>query len=239
MTCKSTFRTASSVLLLVLAGCSNDLTLPSNSGSGLGLSPVHGNGQKGTVGAPLPTPLVVRVVSSGGAGVPGRQVAFLPIGEGSADRLEPDTALTSSSGEASSTWVLGPRMGQQRVEAHLVADGETPAPVTFSAEAVAAEPDTLRGASALSRAGRRGDELTDPLVVRVSDRFGNPVSGAVVTWAVMAGDGELSAGESESGADGTAAVSWELGDQVGVQRVTAAMPGVTGSPVTFTAVVLF
>ena len=130
-------------------------------------------------------------------------------------------------------------MGQQRVEAHLVADGETPAPVTFSAEAVAAEPDTLRGASALSRAGRRGDELTDPLVVRVSDRFGNPVSGAVVTWAVMAGDGELSAGESESGADGTAAVSWELGDQVGVQRVTAAMPGVTGSPVTFTAVVLF
>ena len=239
MICNSTFRTASSVLLLVLAGCSNDLTLPSNSGSGLGLSQVHGDGQRGTVGAPLPTPLVVRVVASGGASVPGRRVAFVPIGEGSADRLEPDTALTNSTGDASSTWVLGPQIGQQRVEAHLVADGEAPAPVIFSAEAVAAAPDTLRGASALNRAGRRGAELSDPLIVRVADRFGNPVSGAVVTWVVTAGDGELSPLGSETGADGTAAVSWELGDQVGVQKVTAAMPGVTGSPVTFTAVVLF
>jgi hypothetical protein len=45
MICNTTFRTASSVLLLVLAGCNNDLTLPSNSGSGLGLSRVHGDGQ--------------------------------------------------------------------------------------------------------------------------------------------------------------------------------------------------
>jgi hypothetical protein len=239
MTCNSTFRTASSVLLLALAGCNNGLTLPSNSGSGLGLSRVHGDGQKGTVGAPLPTPLVVRVVSSGGGSVPGRQVAFLPIGEGPADRLAPDTALTNSSGEASSVWVLGPQLGQQRVEAHLVADGEVPAPLTFSAEAVAAAPDTLRGASPLSRAGRRGAELSEPLVVRVADRFGNPVSGAVVTWAVTAGDGELGLQASETGADGTTAVSWELGDRVGVQKVTAAMPGITGSPVTFTAVVLF
>ena len=57
--------------------------------------------------------------------------------------------------------------------------------------------------------------------------------------AGMAGDGELSLHASETGADGTTAVSWELGDQVGVQKVTAAMPGITGSPVTFTAVVLF
>lgn len=121
----------------------------------------------------------------------------------------------------------------------MVADGEAPAPVIFSAEAVAAAPDTLRGASALNRAGRRGAELSDPLIVRVADRFGNPVSGAVVTWVVTAGDGELRPLGSETGADGTTAVSWELGDQVGVQKVTAAMPGVTGSPVTFTAVVLF
>ena len=75
--------------------------------------------------------------------------------------------------------------------------------------------------------------------MRVADRFGNPVSGAVVTWAITAGDGELSLADSETGADGTTAVSWQLGDQVGVQKVTAAMAGVTGSPVTFTAVVLF
>jgi adhesin/invasin len=239
MTCDSTFRTAVSVLLLVLAGCSNDLTLPSNSGSGLALSPVGGDGQRGTVGAPLPAPLVVRVVSSDGARIPGRLVAFLPIGEGSALRLEPDTALANSRGEASSTWVLGPEAGQQQVQAHLVADDSAPQPVTFRAEAVAAAPDTIDAASAVDRAGRRGTELPDPLVVRVADRFGNPVTGAMVTWEITAGGGELSLPQSETGADGTTAVSWELGDRVGVQKVTAAIPGVTGSPVTFTAVVLF
>lgn len=239
MTCDSTFRTAGSVLLLVLAGCGNDLTLPSDSGSGLGLSRVEGDGQRGTVGAPLPAPLVVRVVSSGGAGVSGRQVAFLPVGEDSADRLEPDTALTNSRGEASSTWVLGPQVGEKQVEAHLVADGTTPPPVRFSAEAVAAAPDTLAGASAASRAGRRNTELPDPLVVRVADRFGNPVAGALVTWDVTAGNGQLSLRQSETGADGSTGVTWELGDLVGFQKATATLPGVSGSPVTFTAVVLF
>jgi hypothetical protein len=239
MTCDSTLRTVCSVFLLVLAGCNNDLTLPSNSGIGLDLSQVRGDGQKGTVGAPLPSPLVVRVVSSGGAGVAGRRVAFLAVGVGLADRLEPDTALTNSSGEASSVWVLGPRVGERQVEAHLVADEDAPAAVTFRAEAVAAAPDTLSGASALNRAGERGAELPDPLVVRVADQFGNPVPGAAVTWAITAGKGRLSQAESETGADGTTAVSWELGDQVGVQKATATMAGVTGSPVTFTAVVLF
>jgi Big-like domain-containing protein len=239
MTCDSTLRTVSTVFLLVLAGCNNDLTLPSNSGSGLDLSQVHGDGQKGTVGAPLPSPLVVRVVSSGGAGVAGRRVAFLPVGEGLADRLEPDTALTNSSGEASSVWVLGTQVGERQVEAHLVADDDAPEAVTFRAEAIAAAPDTLSGASALNRAGRRGAELSDPLVVRVADRFGNPVPGAVVSWAVAAGNGKLSGPESATGADGTTAVFWELGDQVGVQKVTATMAGLHGSPVTFTAVVLF
>ena len=93
--------------------------------------------------------------------------------------------------------------------------------------------------SALNRAGRREAEVADPLVVRVADRFGNPVSGAVVTWEVTAGGGELSLRESETSADGTTAVSWQLGDQVGIQRAAAAISGVTGSPVTFSAVVLF
>ncbi|HKU60963.1 MAG TPA: hypothetical protein VJQ44_07090 [Gemmatimonadales bacterium] len=235
----STFRTASSVLLLVSAGCNNDLTLPSNSGSGLGLSQVHGDGQRGTVGAALPAQLVVRVVSTGGAGVRGRQVAFVPVGDSSAQRLEPDTALTNSSGEASTTWVLGPEAGEQRVEAHLVVDEAAPPPVTFSAEAVAGAPDTLAAASRLNRAGQRGEEQPDSLVVRVADRFGNRVSGALVTWEIAAGGGEVSLAQTETGADGTTAVSWKLGDEVGVQKATAAISGVTGSPVTFTAVVLF
>jgi hypothetical protein len=239
MTQPSTLRAAQSALLLVLAGCSTDLTLPSDSGIGLNLSRVDGDGQRGTVGAPLQSPLVVRVVGAGNAGVGGRRVAFSPVGEGAAVRLDPDTALTNSRGEAFSIWVLGTEAGQHQVQAHLVADDVAPAPVSFSAEAIAGPADTLAGASPLNRAGRRGEELRDPLVVRVADRFGNPVPGVVVAWTIAIGDGQVSAETTTTGSNGTAAVSWELGDRVGVQRVVASIAGVTGSPVNFTATVLF
>jgi hypothetical protein len=231
-------RAAASALLLVLAGCSNDLTLPTDSGLGLDLSRVNGDGQRGTVGAPLPAPLVVRVLASGN-GVAGRRVVFSAVGEGAALQLDPDTALTDAKGDAVSTWVLGTVAGEHRVEARLVADDVAPPPVTFSAEAVAGPPDTLAGASALFRAGRREAELEDPLVVRVADRFGNPVPNATVTWTVGGGDGELSAETTRTGADGKAVVTWTLGDRVGVQRVSASMGGVHGSPVNFSATVLF
>ena len=239
MTQKSTLRAAESALLLVLAGCSTDLTLPSESGIGLNLSRVDGDGQRGTVGARLASPLVVRVVSSENTGIGGRRVAFVPVGDAAAVRLEPDTALTNSRGEAISVWVLGTEVGQHEVEARLVADAAAPPPVRFSAEAVAGPPDTLAAASPLNRAGRRGDELSAPLVVRVADRFGNPVVGAPVAWAVTGGDGELSAAATPTGSDGTASVTWELGERVGLQRASASITGVTGSPVNFTATVLF
>jgi len=40
-------------------------------------------------------------------------------------------------------------------------------------------------------------------------------------------------------ADGTSSVSWTLGSGFGVQQVTAEVHGAHGSPVTFTAAVLF
>jgi hypothetical protein len=125
------------------------------------------------------------------------------------------------------------------VEARLVADLAPPAPVTFSASAVAGKPDSLVAASELNRVGRRGQTLTDPLVVRVADRFGNAVAGAQVTWELPSGKGELSASASTTGTDGTTAITWTLGERVGVQEVTASLSGVHGSPVTFTATVLF
>jgi hypothetical protein len=120
-----------------------------------------------------------------------------------------------------------------------VADEAAPAPVTFRASAVAGEPDTLAEASAPNRVGRRNATLPDPLVVRVADRYGNPVVGALVGWAVTAGEGEVSEAETATGADGTAQVSWTLGERIGVQKVAASIPGAHGSPVTFTATVLF
>jgi hypothetical protein len=77
-------------------------------------------------------------------------------------------------------------------------------------------------------------------VVRVVDRFGNPVPDAAVAWQVTSGQGDVSAGSTPTDATGKATVTWTLGNRIGVQKLTAATSGsVTGAPVTFTATVLF
>jgi hypothetical protein len=231
-------RPFAAALLAAALACGGDLTLPDSSGAGLELSKVGGDGQAGPVGELLPQPLVVRVRSSGGHPVSGQEVAFV-LADGVSGRLEPDTAVTNSSGEALARWVLGTLPGEHEVEARLVSDLTDPPAELFQASAVPAAPDTLRALSSLLQPGRRGETLTEPLVVLVVDRFGNAVSDIAVAWAVTAGEGEVGAAETITGADGTASVLWTLGGRIGVQKVTASVAGATGSPVTFSATVLF
>jgi hypothetical protein len=75
--------------------------------------------------------------------------------------------------------------------------------------------------------------------VLVLDRFGNPVGGAEVGWDVTAGRGTVSSPQTVTGADGKATVTWTLGVGIGVQKLAARIEGAHGSPVTFTATVLF
>ena len=221
----------------VAMACSGDLTLPDPSGSEVDLSVVRGDDQEGPVGEALPEPLVVRV-ETGGVPVAGRQIAFVAP-EGESGHADPDTATTNSEGEALTTWVLGPETGAHEIEARLVTEVPGGPVIRFQASAVAAGPDTLRALSPLFQPGRRGESLDDPLVVAVVDRFGNPVADYPVAWAVTAGEGSLSAEETLTDETGTASVLWTLGGRIGVQKVTAAVPGATGSPITFSATVLF
>jgi Big-like domain-containing protein len=218
--------------------CGEDLALPDSSGASLELSVMSGNGQTGTVGEPLAQPLVIKVLAEGGQPVAGRQVALLPSGDGSGN-LDPDTVETNEEGQAVASWTLGTVPGAQSGEARLVTDLETPPRAPFQASAVAGTPDTIRALSPLNQPGRRGEQVESPLVVVAVDRFGNPVAGATVRWAVTVGEGQVSQEQTPTGADGRASVTWELGGRIGVQRVTAFLEGASGSPVTFSATVLF
>ena len=223
----------------ITLGCSGDLTLPTSSGAGIDLSILDGNGQIGTVGQELPRPLVVGV-ESGGAPVEGHQVAFVLTGDSTAGRLDPDTAVTGSDGRAVAHWVLGPEPGSHAVEARLVVSEPAPPPMAvFEASAVAGEPDTMRATSPVSQPGRIGQPTPEDPTVLVLDRFGNPVGGAEVQWEVTDGGGSVSSPQTTTGTDGKAAVTWTLGLSIGVQRLTARVDGAHGSPVVFTATVLF
>jgi hypothetical protein len=95
-------------------------------------------------------------------------------------------------------------------------------------------------ASAIEMAGGDGQiapvgaPLPDPLVVLVTDDAGNPIQGVTVQWTV-AGDGDVSPGSAQTGADGKASATRTLGATAGQQITAAAVSGLQGSPVTFTA----
>lgn len=229
-------------LVLAAAGavaCGDNLLLPPLSGGGGGggtgggsvtLAAVAGDGQQGTVGQPLADSLVVRVLGAGGAPLARRRVAF--VVSSSAGVLAPDTTETDAEGRASARWVLGTTAGSQTAVARVV--DTTAAPASFAAEALPAAASAMAAAGGDNQHGDEGSTLANPLVVRVTDRFGNPVAGVDVSWRVTRGGGSVSDAHSTTGADGRASVSWTLGDS-GRQQATATDSRLSGSPVQFDA----
>jgi hypothetical protein len=79
-----------------------------------------------------------------------------------------------------------------------------------------------------------GAPLPNLLVVLVTDDAGAPVEGVTVQWTAD-GEGGVSPGSSQTGSDGKASATRTLGATPGQQTATAAVSGLQGSPVTFTA----
>jgi Big-like domain-containing protein len=208
----STASAARSALILLLAGamgCASDVLLPDPAGGSAGpvaLTMFSGDPQTGTVGELL-NPLIVKVLA-GDQPARGRQVAFLITGDPAAGTITPDTATTDSEGKAVAHWTLGTVPGDYLVVARLVGDETATQVAEFRAAANAGSPETLSPASAQAQAGRRKQPVADAPVVRVVDRYGNPVPNVSVAWRVTAGQGELGAASTATDADGKATVAW-------------------------------
>lgn len=102
------------------------------------LEAVSGDRQHGPAGSVLPLPIVVQALTSEGEPVAGIPVQFdVAAGGGS---VTPQSALTDSSGIASTRWTLGPAPVSNRVVAAVRAQD---ARVTFSASAYPGDPPPL------------------------------------------------------------------------------------------------
>ncbi len=94
--------------------------------------------------------------------------------------------------------------------------------------------------AAIDMAGGNGqvapvnDPLPQPLVVVVTDEFGDPVEGVSVQWDAQ-GTGDVSPATVETDVDGRASAARTLGGTPGQETTTASVTGLQGSPVTFTA----
>jgi YVTN family beta-propeller protein len=104
--------------------------------------------------------------------------------------------------------------------------------VTFSATAVAGPATSIAKVSGDLQSGQAGRVLSAPLVVAVTDQFGNPKPAALVLWNALTGGGTPEAPSTRTDATGRAQMRFTMGADVGAQTVRAALPA--GQAVTFT-----
>ena len=97
-----------------------------------------------------------------------------------------------------------------------------------------AEAAVLAMAGGNSQSAPAGQALANPIGVRVTDDNGDPVADVTVEWSEGDG-GSVSASSVSTDDDGRASVTWTLGPAAGSQTATAAVDGLDGSPVQFTA----
>ena len=225
-------------LLVGVSACGSDLVLPDppDGGQNVALTKFAGDLQTGTVGEMLQAPLVVQVLTQHQQPVSSRKVVF-EAPDAAAGRVSPDTAVTNDQGQAAARWVLGTAVGSHAVAARLVGGEAVSQTAEFTAAAVAAAPDSLRPTTPLAQPGRRKQSVGNAPSVHVVDKYGNPVNNIAVAWQVTSGGGQVQEAITTTNADGNATAQWTLGDRIGIQKLTANIGNVSGSPVTFTVTV--
>jgi len=219
---------ASSFSVKAMAGAGGGGESPAN------LVSFAGNGQSGTVGQQLASPLVVRVTSLSGTPVAGVPVLFaVTLGGGS---LSVAQTMTDGQGLASTALTLGAVAGTNLVTA--VSGTLSGSPVLFTLTARASGPGpamSLVNVSGNGQSGTVGQQLGTSFVVRATAADNTPVAGVNVTFAVISGGGSLSATQVITDGQGLASSRLTLGSVAGANSVTASSSGLSGSPVLFTA----
>lgn len=179
------------------------------------LAKVSGEPQDGVVGSPLADPLAVRVTDVHGNPVGSASVAWAVSSGGGS--ITPATSTTNAAGEASAAWTLGTAAGDNLATATVQG-----LPVqTFSARGVPDAPATFEKLGGDGQMAKTGNSLPDPLVVKVTDRYGNVVGNTAVLWEVTRGGGQISPPASTTDAAGQASAHWQLGDTIGTQAAAA------------------
>jgi lysophospholipase L1-like esterase len=144
--------------------------------------------------------------------------------------------ITDGRGITGVRWRLGTTAGTQSLR--FLAEGYSLQPVTVTATALPEAPQQMTYVSGNNQSGAAGTQLPNPLVVKVSDRYGNAVPNHSVSFNVIQGGGRfVSTGTGQAtvktDSSGQASVSYILGSLADTNIVQASSQGLQGSPVSF------
>jgi adhesin/invasin len=218
-------------VVVAAAGCSSDGGGDTTPSAELVLAIFAGATQSGTVGAAVATPPAVKVTDDDGDPQAGVDVAFSVTGGGGS--IVGATQTTDAEGVARvGSWNLGNIAGANTLRASV--DGATGSPVTFTATGIAGAAAAVAKLAGDAITSAAGLAVSAKPSVKVTDQFGNGVSGVAVTFAVASGGGSATGTSQTTAADGSATVgSWTLGTGLGANTMTATAAGLQ-TPATFT-----
>jgi adhesin/invasin len=191
---------------------------------------VAGGALTGQAGQTLPDLVGVRVFGNDNQPLSGVNVTFSTSNGGSVD---PANATTDGNGIARTRWRLGQTAGANVLTA---TSGSASATVNATGSAGRAANIALVAGNNQTASASSAVEVAPS--VRVTDSFGNLVSGAAVSFSVLSGGGRVTNALVSTNAQGVSAVgSWILGPAAGENTMTARVeePGVAGNPILFTA----
>ncbi|RKY17550.1 MAG: hypothetical protein DRQ55_15485, partial [Planctomycetota bacterium] len=219
-------------------------------GAGAQLGVVSGDNQISGVQSNLSDPLLVSVANADGAPLVGRPVCFRvvksdgvlsPLGADSAGQVL--TLITDAQGQAAVTWQLGSDAGMGNNRVQVSASG-VPGSVFLNASATGAAAQLIAVGAGNDQRAQAGSTLAQSLSVWVSDGL-NGVAGVSVSFDVGSGGGGLIAvGSSDAPVaqlnastdlTGHAVVRWVLGEQAGLNQLSADFAGNPGMPARFRA----
>ncbi len=188
------------------------------------VSVANGADQAGKVGEMLAISPEVRVTDAAGVPVSGAFVSFVAV-FGGGEVLTPVT-VTDESGLASTDWRLGTVAGRpQRLlgVVRSVAGGGSALSVTFDAITVPGDPALVSVVSGRDQIGAAGRPLREPLVISVTDGWGNSVPNEPVSWLIAGGGGSLSPASTSTDSAGVAMAVWTLGETSAPQSAVVAV----------------
>jgi hypothetical protein len=193
--------------------------------------------QSATVGGPFAMPLTVTVTNASGNPVADISVIFAAPASGPGGSFNGSltaTVATDANGVAVAPAFTANTLAGNYTVTATASGGNSPA-VVFNLTNTAATPAAIVATSGSNQSASFGSNFAAPLVVTVTDAFGNPVPGVAVTFTGPASGPSATfpgGATAITGANGQATVTAAANGIAGSYSVTATVAGVA-TPATF------
>ena len=208
---------------------------------------IENGNQAGKAGAPLENDINVYVSNEFNEPASGVSVNYEILGgNGTVNGSSTTILTTDAAGYASTSWIMGPTASVQNdLKISVLHDGQhiTNSPQIISITPTVNDPSVINIISGNNQQNYIGKDLASPLVIEISDAFGNKIPDHQATFQVISGSGLLNNSpdsvHATTDAAGRAQVIWQLGLLPGQQQVRVAAlfngANLTNSPINFFA----